>query len=71
MSFINLSSALVADATHAAANESRSVSGQIEYWARIGKAALDNPDLPAPFIRDTLQSLEETRAGKTVAFRHG
>ena len=27
--------------------------------AKVGRAALDNPDLPVEFIRDTLTALEE------------
>lgn len=27
---------------------------QIESWALVGKAALDNPDLPINFVRDLL-----------------
>ena len=34
--------------------EFRSIPHQIEYWASIGKCALDNPDLPIEFIRDVL-----------------
>ena len=30
--------------------ESRTTPLQIQYWAKIGKAALDNPDLPIDFI---------------------
>jgi len=26
--------------------EHRTISGQVEYWARVGRTALDNPDLP-------------------------
>jgi hypothetical protein len=36
--------------------ECRSVPQQIEYWARLGKCALDNPDLPIEFVRDVLIS---------------
>ncbi|NLL36651.1 MAG: ParD-like family protein [Fretibacterium sp.] len=42
--------------------EHRSISGQIEFWARIGKAAMDNPDLPVDFIRDVLVSKAQNRA---------
>jgi hypothetical protein len=35
--------------------ERRTISGQIEYRAMIGLAALDNPDLPIDFIRDILK----------------
>ena len=39
----------------------RSTSGQLEYWARLGRAAEDNPDLPIEFIRDILISKEQRR----------
>ena len=31
--------------------EHRSMTGQIEYWAKIGRIAEDNPDLPYTFIK--------------------
>ncbi len=34
--------------------ERRTIAGQVEFWAMVGKAALDNPDLPIEFIRDLL-----------------
>lgn len=34
--------------------ECRSVPGQIEFWAKIGKCALDNPDLPIEFLTEVL-----------------
>ena len=34
--------------------ERRTIAGQIEFWALVGKAALDNPDLPIDFVRDLL-----------------
>ena len=46
----------------AAAAENRTVSGQIEHWARVGRAALENPDLPASFIAEALTSLGEPRS---------
>ena len=39
--------------------EFRTVPSQIEYWARVGRAALDNPDLPIEFVRDVLVAREE------------
>lgn len=45
--------------------EHRTIAGQIEYWAKIGRAALDNPDLPASFIAESLASLAEPREGTT------
>jgi hypothetical protein len=34
--------------------ERRTIAGQIEFWAMIGKASLDNPDLPVDFVRELL-----------------
>ena len=34
--------------------EHRTISSQIGYWAKIGKVALENPDLPIAFIKDVL-----------------
>ena len=47
---------------HALANH-RSLSKQIEYWARLGKAADENPDLPALFVKETLSARQEAIAG--------
>jgi hypothetical protein len=41
--------------------EHRSIAGQVEYWARVGRAALDNPDLPVSFIAESLASMAEPR----------
>ncbi|MDX9952178.1 MAG: ParD-like family protein [Methylophilaceae bacterium] len=48
-----------------AAAEHRTISGQVEYWAKVGRAALDNPDLPVSFIAESLASLAEPREDAT------
>lgn len=35
-------------------------AGQLEFWAKVGHAALDNPDLPASFIAESLMSMAES-----------
>jgi len=45
--------------------ECRTIAGQIEFWAKVGKAALDNPDLPVEFVRDLLISRAEGREQAT------
>lgn len=45
--------------------EHRSIAGQVEYWAKVGRAALDNPDLPVSFIAESLASLAEPREDAT------
>jgi hypothetical protein len=41
--------------------EHRTIAGQIEFWATVGRAAIDNPDLPVSFIIDSLASMAEPR----------
>jgi hypothetical protein len=60
---IKVSEELVASAKPYAAAMQRSVTKQIEYWAKLGKAAEDNPDLPVSMILDAMVSLEEAKAG--------
>lgn len=49
-----------------AAAEHRTIAGQIEFWAKVGRAALDNPDLPASFVAESLASLAEPREEATA-----
>jgi len=44
-----------------AAAEHRTIAGQVEFWAKLGRAALDNPDLPVSFIAESLASMAEPR----------
>jgi len=60
---IKLSDDLVEDARAYAKAQHRTPPKQIEYWARIGKIAGENPDLPLSFVRDALAGLEEIKAG--------
>ena len=45
--------------------ERRTIAGQIEFWAMVGRAALDNPDLPVTFVAETLLSMSESREHAT------
>ena len=51
---IRIDKTLYEEAKRNAEAECRTVPLQVAYWAKIGKAALDNPDLPIEFIRDVL-----------------
>jgi hypothetical protein len=59
MTTVNLSDTLVEEAKRYGHVYSRSTPKQIEYWARIGKIAEENPDLPYDFIKGILLALEE------------
>jgi hypothetical protein len=45
--------------------EHRTITGQIEFWAMVGRAALDNPDLPVSFVAESLLALSEARDSLT------
>ena len=47
-----------------AAIEHRTIAGQIEFWAQVGRACIDNPDLPVNFVIDSLASLESSERDK-------
>jgi hypothetical protein len=68
---IKLSGDIIAEANKYAAVYSRSVPKQIEHWAKIGRIAEENPDLPYNFIRDILVSLEETKTEKPTPYQFG
>ena len=59
---IRIDQALYEQAKVDATIEHRSIAGQIEFWARVGRAALDNPDLPVTFVAESLASMAEPRA---------
>lgn len=68
---LKLSDDLVEMAKPHAAAEHRSVPKQIEYWARLGKAIDDNPDLPLQFIKDTLLAAQEAKVGQLTPYQFG
>lgn len=63
---IRIDQTLYNQAKHDAVTEHRTIAGQVEYWAKIGRAALDNPDLPVSFIAESLASLAESREEATA-----
>ncbi len=53
---------LYQQAEHDAQLSHRTVAQQIEFWARVGRAALENPDLPVTFIAESLLGMAEPRS---------
>lgn len=68
MTTINLSDDLVREAKRYAAAFSRSTPKQIEHWAKIGKLAEENPDLPYEFMQQILLALEDEQEGTPFEF---
>ena len=68
---VKLSEPLLKDARRVASVNSRSVPKQIEYWARIGKVAEENPDLPYSFIKGILLGKQELADGDLTEYQFG
>ena len=58
---VRIDNLLYEQAKNEAKAEHRTIAGQIEYWALLGRAALDNPDLPVSFIAQSLAAMAEPR----------
>jgi len=65
---IQLSNEILLEAGKYASVYTRSVSMQIEHWARIGKMAEENPDLPYAFIENVLLGKAELDNGNATPF---
>jgi len=58
---VRIEEELYDQAKTASKGECRTIAGQLEFWAKIGKTALDNPDLPIEFVRELLIARTEDR----------
>ena len=58
---VRIANTLYEQARTEAKIEHRTIAGQIEYWAMVGRASLDNPDLPVSFVAESLASMREPR----------
>ena len=67
---IRMNDDLYHQAKTAAKSECRTIAGQLEFWARVGRAALENPDLPVDFIRELLIARSEEK-DQLTPFRPG
>ena len=65
---IRLSDEIMKEAIAYAPVNSRSIPRQIEHWAKIGKLAEENPDLPYEFIKGVLEARAEMENGDLSAF---
>ena len=66
---VRISDELANDAKHRSKVEQRSMTAQLEYWAKIGKAAEDNPELPLAVIKETMvacSGVEGSQGGEYV-----
>lgn len=68
---VNLDKNLINIAKSYAAAEHRSVSKQIEYWAKIGRIAEENRDLNYDVIKEILLGLADTEDKNIEIYKEG
>ena len=70
-SAIRISDLLVKEAKIRSRVENRSLTGQIEYWAKIGKIAEENPDVPFSLLREILIGIEQLDSNEGTEYQFG
>ena len=68
---VRISEKLVYEAKKYGRIDHRSLAGQIEHWARMGKCAEENPDLPYSLIKEILIGLDEMDQGEKTEYKFG
>ena len=68
---VRISQQLVSEAKKFSKVDHRSLTGQIEHWARIGKCAEENPDLTYDFIKEIFIGIEELNQGEKTEYKLG
>jgi len=68
---VRISERLVKEAKKFSRVDHRSITGQIEHWAKIGKCAEENPDLTYSLIKEILMGLEELEQGERSEYNFG
>jgi hypothetical protein len=70
-SAVRVSDKLVREAKIYGKIDKRSITGQIEHWANIGKCAEENPDLTYSLIKEILIGLAELEHGESSEYTFG
>ena len=70
-SAVRISESLVNDARKFSKIDHRSLTGQIEHWASIGKCAEENPDLTYGLIKEIFIGIEELMSGEKSEYQFG
>lgn len=68
---VRISKRLIERARVQSKAENRSVTGQIEYWVKIGKIAEENPDMSFTQIKETLIGIEQLESGDKTEYNFG
>ena len=68
---VRISDKLVDEAKRYGRIDHRSLAGQIEHWALMGKYTEENPDLPYSLIKEIMIGLDELDQGERSEYKFG
>lgn len=68
---VKISDDLATTAAVFAGVEGRSLAGQVEYWAKLGRVAEENADLPISLIKEILIAQAQVRSGLKTPYVFG
>jgi hypothetical protein len=68
---VRISEGLISEAKKFSRIEHRSLTGQIEHWARMGKYIEENPDLTYNLIKEILIGIDELERGERSEYKFG
>jgi len=68
---VRISEKLISEAKKFSRVDNRSLTGQVEHWARIGKLAEENPDLTYALIKEILIGIDELEQGERAEYKFG
>lgn len=68
---VRISDDLLTEARKFSKIDCRSLTGQIEHWARIGKCAEENPDLTYDLIKEIFIGIAELDQGEKEEYQFG
>ena len=68
---VRISENLLTDARKYSKVDHRSITGQIEHWARIGKCVEENPDLTYELIKEMLIGIQELDQDEKTEYTFG
>jgi len=69
MATVKLSKDIISEAKIMSKALNRSLAGQIEHWAKIGRLAEENPDLTYEFIKNILIAQQEALANHLDTYK--
>jgi len=68
---VRITDKLVREAKIFSKIDKRSLTGQIEHWARIGKCAEENPDLTYNLIKEIFIGIAELEHDESSEYKFG